>query len=103
MTIQVQSLLATLDGRGGHIKPRYHHFTRIHCRHPYFTTLSRICPPFLHNVARKPHSAQKLILKLLTLYLTKLVAMGGSIIRNEPTTTALLEHYPVAYQIFQQA
>jgi hypothetical protein len=29
--------------------------------------------------------------------------MGGSVIRNEPTTTALLEHYPAAYQIFQQA
>jgi hypothetical protein len=29
--------------------------------------------------------------------------MGGSVIRNEPATTALLEHYPVAYQIFQQA
>ena len=29
--------------------------------------------------------------------------MGGSIIRNEPATTALLEHYPAAYQIFQQA
>jgi hypothetical protein len=32
-----------------------------------------------------------------------MVAMGGSVIWNEPTTTALLEHYPVAYQIFQQA
>jgi hypothetical protein len=29
--------------------------------------------------------------------------MGGSVIRNEPATTALLEHYPEAYQIFQQA
>jgi hypothetical protein len=29
--------------------------------------------------------------------------MGGSVIRNEPATTALLEHYPAAYQIFQQA
>jgi hypothetical protein len=28
--------------------------------------------------------------------------MGGSVIRNEPATTALLEHYPEAYQIFQQ-
>jgi hypothetical protein len=26
--------------------------------------------------------------------------MGGSVIQNEPATTALLEHYPVAYQIF---
>jgi hypothetical protein len=29
--------------------------------------------------------------------------MGGSIIRNEPATTVLLEHYPAAYEIFQQA
>jgi hypothetical protein len=29
--------------------------------------------------------------------------MGGSIVRNEPATTALLEHYPAAYAIFQQA
>jgi hypothetical protein len=29
--------------------------------------------------------------------------MGGSIIQNEPATTALLEHYPAVYQIFQQA
>jgi hypothetical protein len=29
--------------------------------------------------------------------------MGGSAIRNEPATTTLLEQYPVAYQIFEQA
>jgi hypothetical protein len=29
--------------------------------------------------------------------------MGGSAIRNEPATTALLEQYPEAYQIFEQA
>ena len=29
--------------------------------------------------------------------------MGGAIVRKEPATTALLEHYPVAYQIFEQA
>jgi hypothetical protein len=29
--------------------------------------------------------------------------MGGSVIWNEPSTTALLEHYPTTYQIFQQA
>jgi hypothetical protein len=29
--------------------------------------------------------------------------MGGPIVRKEPATTALLEHYPVAYQIFEQA
>jgi hypothetical protein len=29
--------------------------------------------------------------------------MGGSIVRNEPATMALLEHYPAAYEIFQQA
>jgi hypothetical protein len=37
------------------------------------------------------------------LYLTKLVAMGGTVIRNDLATTALLEHYPAAYQIFKQA
>jgi hypothetical protein len=29
--------------------------------------------------------------------------MGGSAIKNEPATTTLLEQYPVAYQIFEQA
>jgi hypothetical protein len=29
--------------------------------------------------------------------------MGGAVIRKEPATTALLEHYPAAYQIFEQA
>jgi hypothetical protein len=29
--------------------------------------------------------------------------MGGSTIKNEPATTALLEQYPIAYQIFEQA
>jgi hypothetical protein len=50
----------------------------------------------------KTHCLSALIHKLLTLYCTKLVAMGGSAIRNEPTTTALLEQYPEAYQIFEQ-
>jgi hypothetical protein len=36
------------------------------------------------------------------LYFTELVAMGGSIIWNEPATTTLLEHYLAAYQILQQ-
>jgi shikimate kinase len=36
-------------------------------------------------------------------YFTKMVAMGGSVIWYEPTTTTLLEHYPVSYQIFLQA
>jgi hypothetical protein len=34
------------------------------------------------------------------MYFTKLVAMGGYVIRYEPATTALLELYPEAYQIF---
>jgi hypothetical protein len=51
----------------------------------------------------KTHFLPELIHKLSTLYFTKLVAMGGSAIRNEPATTALLEQYPVAYQIFEQA
>ena len=29
--------------------------------------------------------------------------MGGPVVHKEPTTTALLEHYPAAYQIFEQA
>jgi hypothetical protein len=29
--------------------------------------------------------------------------MGGPVVRREPATTALLEHYPAAYQIFEQA
>jgi hypothetical protein len=29
--------------------------------------------------------------------------MGGPVVRKEPATTALLEHYPTAYQIFEQA
>jgi hypothetical protein len=29
--------------------------------------------------------------------------MGGPVVRKEPATTTLLEHYPAAYQIFEQA
>jgi hypothetical protein len=29
--------------------------------------------------------------------------MGGPVVRKEPATTALLEHYPAAYRIFEQA
>jgi hypothetical protein len=29
--------------------------------------------------------------------------MGGAVVRKEPATTALLEHYPAAHQIFEQA
>jgi hypothetical protein len=29
--------------------------------------------------------------------------MGGAVVCKEPATTALLEHYPTAYQIFEQA
>jgi len=34
---------------------------------------------------------------------TKPVTMGGHAFRNEPGSTALLELYPKAYQIFLQA
>jgi hypothetical protein len=51
----------------------------------------------------KTHFLSAPIHKLLTLYCTKPAAMGGSAIRNEPATTALLEQYPEAYQIFEQA
>jgi hypothetical protein len=81
----------------------YHHFTRIHHRHSYFTTLSRILPPFCIPSLGKLTLCRSCYSNSLTVYSTKMVAMGGSIIRNKPTTTVLLEHYPVAYQIFQQA
>jgi hypothetical protein len=51
----------------------------------------------------KTHFLSAPIHKLLTLYCTKPAAMGGSAIRNEPATTTLLEQYPEAYQIFEQA
>jgi hypothetical protein len=51
----------------------------------------------------KTHFLSAPIHKLWTLYCTKPAAMGGSAIRNEPATTALLEQYPEAYQIFEQA
>jgi hypothetical protein len=57
----------------------------------------------LHAFTRKTHSAQKLLLDSLTEHFTEMLAMGVSIIRYEPTTKALLEHYPEAYQIFLQA
>jgi hypothetical protein len=62
-----------------------------------FTSISRIMP------LGKTHFLSAPIHKLLTLYCTKPAAMGGSAIRNEPATTALLEQYPEAYQIFEQA
>jgi hypothetical protein len=64
MTTRVQSLLAALDGRGGHIKtsiPSFHMNSPppflFHHPFAYFTTI-------LHTVARKTHSVQKLLLKL---------------------------------------
>jgi hypothetical protein len=64
MTTRVQSLLAALDGRGGHIKrfiPSFHTNSPppFLFHHPFmhFTTI-------LHIVAQKTHSAQKLLLKL---------------------------------------
>jgi hypothetical protein len=80
--------------------PRYHHYTRSRRRHPSSPS------SYLHSRIMslgKTHFLSELIHKLLTLYCTKPVAMGGSAIRNEPATTALLEQYPVAYQIFEQA
>jgi hypothetical protein len=43
-----------------------------------------------------------MLLDSLTTYFTALLAMGGSVIRYEPATTALLELYLEAYQIFLQ-
>jgi hypothetical protein len=102
MTIQVQLVLTTLDGRGS---TRQIRDTIIS---PDLT--AAIPPPFRTfnhysciMLLGKTHFVPELIHKFSTLYFTKLVAMGGSIIRNEPATTALLEQYPVAYQIFEQA
>jgi hypothetical protein len=104
MTIQVQLVLTTLDGRGS---TRQIRDTIIS---PDLTAAIPVHHPFAHSnhyycimSLGKTHFVPELIHKLLTLYFTKLVAMGGSIIRNEPATTALLEQYPVAYQIFEQA
>jgi hypothetical protein len=104
MTIQVQLVLTTLDGRGS---TRQIRDTIIS---PDLTAAIPVHHPFAHlnhyyciMSLGKTHFVPELIHKLLTLYFTKLVAMGGSIIRNEPATTALLEQYPVAYQIFEQA
>jgi hypothetical protein len=44
-----------------------------------------------------------MIHKLSKLYPTKLVSMGGAVVRKEPATTTLLKHYPTTYQIFKQA
>ena len=64
MTTRVQSLLAALDGREGHIKPSIPSFHMnspppflFHHPFAYFTTI-------LHTVARKTHFVQKLLLKL---------------------------------------
>jgi hypothetical protein len=104
MTIQVPLVLTTLDGRGS---------TRQICDtiiSPDLTAAIPVHHPFAHSnhyycimSLGKTHFVPELIHKLLTLYFTKLVAMGGSIIRNEPATTALLEQYPVACQVFEQA
>jgi hypothetical protein len=103
MTIQVQLVLTALDGKGKYTSNPHTIIT------PDFTTVIPNSPPFC---AFNHYSCitllgkltlQKLIHKLSTLYLTKPVAMGGSIVRNEPATMALLEHYPAAYEIFQQA
>jgi hypothetical protein len=104
MTIQVHSVLTTLDGRESTCQIRD---TIIS---PDLTAAIPVHHPFAHSYLYscimslgKTHFVPELIHKLSTLYFTKLVAMGGSIIRNEPATTALLEQYPVAYQIFEQA
>jgi hypothetical protein len=102
MTIQVQLVLTTLDGRGS---------TRQIRNTIISPDLTAAIPPpfrtFNHYscimLLGKTHFVPEMIQKFSTLYFTKIVAMGGSIIRNEPATTALLEQYQVAYQIFEQA
>jgi hypothetical protein len=103
MTTRVKSLLSTLDGGGEDISNFYTIISHE------FTTAIPILPSFSsshhhsHAFTRKTYSAQKLLLNSLMVYFTQLIAMGGSVIRYEPTTIALLEHYPVAYQNFLQA
>jgi hypothetical protein len=103
MTIQVQLVLTTLDGKGSthqiHDTIITTDFTAVILSPPFRTFNHYSCIMSLG----KTHFVPELIHKLSTLYFTKLVAMGGSIIINEPATTALLEQYPVAYQIFEQA
>jgi hypothetical protein len=102
MTTRVKSLLAALEG-GEDISNFYTIISHE------ITTAIPILPSFrsshhhLHAFTRKTYSAQKLLLDSLTVYFTELLAMGGSVIRYEPATTALLELYPEAYQIFLQA
>jgi hypothetical protein len=83
---------------------------KISSLHPISPPPSQFTTLFTHSYLHsrimplgKTHCLSALIHKLLTLYCTKPVAMGGSAIRNEPATTALLEQYPEAYQIFEQA
>jgi hypothetical protein len=57
----------------------------------------------LHAFTHKTYSVQKQLLDSLTIHFTKLLAMGGPVIRYEPATAALLELYPEVYQIFLQA
>jgi hypothetical protein len=83
--------------------PKYHHYTRPRRRHPSSPPFRTFLSLFPHNVARKNSLFIRTDTQLSTLYCTKPTAMGGSAIRNGPATTALLEHYPAAYQIFEQA
>jgi hypothetical protein len=100
ITTHVKSLLASLKGGGGEEISNL--FTRINHRHSYLPSF-RLFHYHLHAFTPKTHYAQKLLLDSLTVYFTELLAMGGSVIRYEPATTALLELYPEAYQIFLQA
>jgi hypothetical protein len=70
---------------------------------PFLSPFAHLTITPAHNPSEKLTLRPKLIHKLSTLYPTKLVAMGGAVVRKEPATTALLEHYPAAYQIFEQA
>jgi hypothetical protein len=60
-----------------------------------------LLPPFA--CSHSTYSVRKQLPDSLTVHSTELLAMGGPVIRYEPTTTTLLELYPEVYQIFQQA
>jgi hypothetical protein len=89
-------------GGGGNVEILYHHFTRTNHHHSFFTILSFFYH-HLHAFTRKTYSAQKRLLDSLMVHFTELLAMGGHVIRYEPTMTTLLELYPEVHQIFLQA
>jgi hypothetical protein len=91
-----------LTGREVHVKSIISSFPPT-LSPPFPFHLLRIYPPFLHKNPRRNLPCVRADTRTREAVATKLVAMGGPVVRKEPATTALLEHYPAAYQIFEQA